>query len=87
MRRCAPTIAASVRVSPGLSSVARYLLGRRSAGFLARAGFAAVLGLMGAGRRTPLRPSGGDGAMAAWGAWEAATPRRLAKPLPTGSPM
>ena len=61
MRRCAPTIAASVRVSPGLSSVARHLLGRRSAGFLARAGLAAVLGLMGAGASHT--------ASAQWGGW------------------
>jgi len=60
MRRCAP-VAASVRVSPGLSFVARFLLGRQSAGFLARAGFAAVLGLMGGGASHT--------ASAQWGGW------------------
>lgn len=61
MRRCAPTVAASVRRFPALGSVARIVLGRRAAGFLARSGFAALLGVMAVGASGT--------ALAQWGGW------------------
>ena len=61
MRRCAPTIAASVRRFLALASVARLSGGRSAARSLARGGLAAALALMVA--------SAPGSASAQWGGW------------------
>jgi len=61
MRRCAPTIAASVRRFPALASVARLSGGRSTARFLARGGLAAAVALMVA--------SAPGSVSAQWGGW------------------
>ncbi len=61
MRRCAPTVAASVRCFPAPCSLARIIRGPQAAGLLARTGFAVLLGVM-------LVGSSGS-ASAQWGGW------------------